>query len=368
MIFTEARTHGVGYYAFSTDEMERAKQQKELEATRAKTLDAQQLRDVQRKARAKIIAERVKAAQNRQRARAGLPPLEGNTNLFYIIRLLVYIIFLLTDNPEPAVPPPLELSAEDIKKQSKLDRLERKKHLESTQREAERKQHVRPWDKGKDTSRKREHSDDDDSEDEWQYKVEQEPMSQEKWNDVQRSKRNPEFAPVSDNILSHRQQFVAASINNEISDIEDEEVDYNIAPPGTTNSTNDLEANFAHPINEFQSRSSSNVAKHQSFATNPFVNQRNKKPFVRRPVDQHQDEEDGNGKFNGRAADVRDPEFAPPATFEYYGPSSGSQKRSAGIKPGQLESSIEAGLKFLRQQSDKDTVSTKMKWASNAGY
>lgn len=73
----EARTHGVGYYAFSTDEVERAKQQKELEATRGKTLDAQKQREDQRKAREKIIAERVRAAQNRQRARAGLPPLEG---------------------------------------------------------------------------------------------------------------------------------------------------------------------------------------------------------------------------------------------------------------------------------------------------
>ncbi len=77
VLFDEARTHGVGYYAFSTDDSERAKQQKELEATRLKTLASQKERENQRMSREKIIAERVKAAKNRQRARLGLPPLEG---------------------------------------------------------------------------------------------------------------------------------------------------------------------------------------------------------------------------------------------------------------------------------------------------
>ena len=77
-VFTEARNHGVGYYAFSNDETERAQQQRELETIRQRTLESQKQREQQRTARENIIAERVKAAKNRQRARLGLPPLEGN--------------------------------------------------------------------------------------------------------------------------------------------------------------------------------------------------------------------------------------------------------------------------------------------------
>lgn len=355
MSSTEARTHGVGYYAFSTDEAERAKQQNELETTRAKTLDAQQKRDAQRAAREKIIAERVRAAQNRQRARAGLPPLE--------------------DKPELEVPAVPDVSAEDIKKQAKEAKAIKQKEREAAQRAAARKQHVRPWDKGKD-SRKREHGSDDDEdseeeEEEWQYKAEKEPMSQEKWNELQRSQRKSEFAPVPETALStshnRHQPFVSARIINEVSDHEDEEVDYNIAPPGTSHiNSNDHEEDFL-PNNEFQSRSSSNATKHKSFAsssTTTTASQRNKKQFVRRHIENLvSDEETGEPE-----AEVRRPEFAPPATFEYYGPTSGGHKRPAGVKSKQLESSIEAGLKFLREQSDKDTVSTKMKWASNAGY
>lgn len=80
--FTEAREHGVGYYAFSTDEDERKKQQKELEAIRKGTLAAQKQKEELRNARDKIIADRVKAARARQRERMGLPPEEGT---FYFI-------------------------------------------------------------------------------------------------------------------------------------------------------------------------------------------------------------------------------------------------------------------------------------------
>lgn len=82
VLFDEARTHGVGYYAFSTEDSERAKQQKELDDIRMKTLASQKERESQRMSREKIIEERVKAAKNRQRARLGLPPLEGKLEMF----------------------------------------------------------------------------------------------------------------------------------------------------------------------------------------------------------------------------------------------------------------------------------------------
>lgn len=245
---------------------------------------------------------------------------------------------------------------------------------EAAQREAARKQHVRPWDKGKDSSRKREHGsdEDDDSEEEWKYKAEKEPMSQEKWNELQRTQRKPEFAPVPEKSVStsfssqNRQPFVPARIVNEVSDLEDEEdVDYDIAPPGTNPRMDTIIDYHDLPINEFQSRSSSNVAKNKSFSSSSALpSQRNKKPFVRRNIENLVSDEEIDEQ-----PEIRRPEFAPPATFEYYGPTASSSKqRQGGVKSGQLESSIEAGLRFLREQSDKDTVSTKMKWASNAGY
>lgn len=85
----EARTHGVGYYAFSTDHTERVKQQEELDEIRERTLQEQQKREEQRNTRERIIAERVRAAKNRQRARQGLPPLEGNS--FHYCQLKIYL-------------------------------------------------------------------------------------------------------------------------------------------------------------------------------------------------------------------------------------------------------------------------------------
>lgn len=73
---TEARIHGVGYYAFSTDEKERRKQMDELIKRRGETLQAQKQTEEIRKKRDEIMAARVKAARARQRARAGLPPEE----------------------------------------------------------------------------------------------------------------------------------------------------------------------------------------------------------------------------------------------------------------------------------------------------
>lgn len=68
----------MGYYAFSTDADERRKQHKDLGTIRNQTLDAQRLREEQHKKREAIVQGRVRAAQNRQRARLGLPPITGN--------------------------------------------------------------------------------------------------------------------------------------------------------------------------------------------------------------------------------------------------------------------------------------------------
>lgn len=73
VLFDEARTHGVGYYAFSTDEEQRMKQQENLfnlrKETERKQKEIQELKELKEK----MEYNRLKAARIRQRVRAGLP-------------------------------------------------------------------------------------------------------------------------------------------------------------------------------------------------------------------------------------------------------------------------------------------------------
>lgn len=75
-IFTEARTHGVGYYSFSTDEVERARQQDELKNLRKETVEQQAKTQTAAQRKQKLMEERLKAARRRKRERLGLPPEE----------------------------------------------------------------------------------------------------------------------------------------------------------------------------------------------------------------------------------------------------------------------------------------------------
>jgi hypothetical protein len=72
----EARAHGVGYYGFSQDEVERRAQQDALSKLRQETkreqVGAQRLRE----RRQQQLQARLKAARQRKRARMGLPPEE----------------------------------------------------------------------------------------------------------------------------------------------------------------------------------------------------------------------------------------------------------------------------------------------------
>lgn len=76
IVFLEARTHGVGYFGFSRDEEERARQLDELKKLRVETQREQDKAQDMRKTREKQLAARIKAAKNRKRARLGLPPEE----------------------------------------------------------------------------------------------------------------------------------------------------------------------------------------------------------------------------------------------------------------------------------------------------
>lgn len=330
VLFDEARTHGVGYYAFSTDEAERANQQKELEASRLKTLASQKERENQRLAREKIIGERVKAAKNRQRARLGLPPLEGKfstrqTNFFFANTQT-----FSSDNPEPTEQELLSKAAEE-KQKRKEEKAKRKKEQEEKLKDTERKKHIRPWDKDKSGVRQShpsddESDDDDDDEEEWAYKPEREPMSQEQWNERERTKRNMEFAPM---------------------------------PETETTATKRHSNPFTRPTPAADYEEYEN--KTLNFTT------KKRKPFVIRPV--HTEQSTVGTPINDELIDKyiasrRGAEIAPPANLDDAGTFAKKPKRNEAT----IESSIEAGLKFLREQSDKGTLSTKMKWTSNADY
>lgn len=209
-------------------------------------------------------------------------------------------------------------SAEE-KLKKKEEKLKRKKELQEKLKDSERKKHVRPWDKDKSGVPKSRHSDDDSDDDdeaeEWTYRPEKEPMSQEQWNEQQRSKRNQEFAPLpTETVVRHSNPFSEQS----------------------------------QPYEECENKT-------LNFTT------KKRKPFVVRHVgDPIPDELIDSYISSSR----RGAEIAPPANLDDTGAPIRKQKRT----DANIESSIEAGLRYLREQSDKGTLSTKMKWTSNADY
>lgn len=293
VLFDEARTHGVGYYTFSGDQNERAKQQQDLEAERIRTLDAQQNREQQRQLREKLIANRVLSAKNRQRTRQGLPPLEEieahNTT---------------KNRSSDETKKDRKHIKRDGKQRAQLERAERRL-------EAKRQEYIRPWDYGKDgtLSKKYAKCSDDESK-EWQYVPERrEPLSQEQWNDMKRSERLPEFAPFFEVETAQLNRFSTVKL----------------------------------------------------------------KPFKKRNIDQLVDDPIQVELIpNEQKVSLRSgTEIPPPLTFEYFGPTTithSSNGNNSGLLNNHLESSIEAGLRFLREKSDKNAPGSKQTWVSNADY
>ncbi|XP_036322754.1 coiled-coil domain-containing protein 174 [Rhagoletis pomonella] len=311
VFFDEARQHGVGYYAFSTDEEERKKQQKELEETRKRTLEEQKRRDELRAHREKIVAERVRAAKNRQRARLGLPPLEENETKEEIV------------NKEKE-------TKEERKARKRAEKLQRKQEREEKQRDLERKLHVRPWDKEKECATDNTTVEENgEPEPKWIYKPERLPMSQEEWNEKKRGERVAEFGPVND---SPERQY----------------------HPKRRNFTS------MHPPNELLSTDKYNMTPSASAAENFAIYQTSKrsKTFQRRNYEAQNDTEENTDYQRSGAA------IPPPVDLD-YAPSTHAKKSKSG---NELERSIEAGLRFLRNNCDKGNLTTKSSWTAKADY
>ncbi|XP_055299863.1 coiled-coil domain-containing protein 174 [Sitodiplosis mosellana] len=296
VLFDEARTHGVGYYAFSVDAAEREKQQQVLDEQREKTLEEQRKREEVRLARERIVAERVFAAKNRQRARLGIAPMSREE-------------FEAEKNKGK-----VEESKDDPKLKKKEEKEQIKKEKLEKEREVQRQKHLRPWDEGKDSVPRRRPSTSSDDE-QWEYKPEKpEPMSQQQWNELKRTERKPEFAPV----------------------MEEERIQ----------SFNRFTTKKPKPMKR------RNETAYGNMFNEPIKNEMDGDDF---PVEQDES--------NKR----RRAEIAPPPTFDYYGPTSTTKPRSHGNNTD-ITASIEAGLKFLREKSDKIAPGSKQSWVANTTY
>ncbi|XP_058822462.1 coiled-coil domain-containing protein 174 [Topomyia yanbarensis] len=386
VLFDEARQHGVGYYAFSTDREERTHQQHELDALREATIDAQKEKDDLRKARDKIIADRVKAAKARQRARLGLPPEEEEPQ---------------TEAKDEEL---YDTTAE--KKRLKAEAKEKKnKEKEEKKRNRERLKHVRPWDEGKEL----------DEQSEWKPAREWHVMSQEEWNEMKRKERISEFAPpvekptgwvelVKKNPLLQASQNDAndSGPNDEEEDEDDEEqigplplqrfdsAEERIANnPLLTSAHDEAEEIYMPTVPGMENL----ILPEETNRTLFFTTK--KKEFKRRNYDaflepagteKQQKLQQNSIPIRNELSDSSEDEcehkqsagmgvqIPPPPTFDYYGPTSSLRAkpnpRQPPVTKTALEASIEAGLKFLRNQSDKGgpSIATKNKWTTNADY
>ncbi|XP_017040149.1 coiled-coil domain-containing protein 174 [Drosophila ficusphila] len=309
VFFDEARTHGVGYYAFSTDEDERRKQQQELEQARNATTEEQRRRDEMRAKRDSLVADRVLAAKNRIRARNGLPPISKEE----------YEREERQKKEESAA----EAAQREREEQKKKAAIERKKAREEAEKDELRKDHVRDWDKDKPGVAKRVDSDGDESpEEEWKYKSERLPMSQEEWNEKQRAQRQAEFAPMAEPVPLKRSNFSS------------------MPPPPSSLWQSGQEPEF-----------------------NNFHSTKQEKKFQRRNyTTSNEDDNDEEPSTSTRGLGAAIP--PPPGLNDAILPPAAKRPRSQA----ELERSIEAGLKFLRETCDKGVLGNKATWTAKADY
>ncbi|XP_055906202.1 coiled-coil domain-containing protein 174 [Eupeodes corollae] len=326
VFFDEARQHGVGYYAFSTDEEERARQQKELEETRKRTLNEQANKESQRIHREKIIAERVKAAKNRQRARLGLPPLEDEE---------------IKEDEKP------KETKEERKLRKKAEKQKRRQEKEEKLREEERQNHVRPWDKKKTGVHSEPDTEESTLEQPWTYRPDRNPMSQEQWNEQKRTERNPEFAPrVEEPSRKYKHRDGPGPETTHL-------------PPlpkmsRTSFKGDNLKFPMAPPPNPFTSVTCDD-AGFDSFSA--FQSTKRTNTFQKRNSNALADAEKEEVFQNRRGAEIPPPMNLDPEPYV----------RSRQAEQS-LESSIEAGLKFLRNNFDKNTLANKSSWTAKSDY
>lgn len=181
ILFDEARTHGVGYYAFSQDEEERAKQQENLANLRKETERRQREMTEIKELKERMEQNRLRVARIRQRIRAGLPaePTEeelAQENKSYVINSADQIN---TDKDD-------DNSAEKNEEEpnEEIDSKSTKKANSASEEETTNEDKIKAFGE---LLGKKNH---------WHV------MSQEEWIDKCRAQRISEFGPVYDNFTS----------------------------------------------------------------------------------------------------------------------------------------------------------------------
>lgn len=91
----EARQHGVGFYSFSKDEEERAKQMEELERIRKQTEAARAQTTQTSTDKQSALEERLKKVRDRKRKKLGLPPLSKKCERLMVSKITVICLFVL---------------------------------------------------------------------------------------------------------------------------------------------------------------------------------------------------------------------------------------------------------------------------------
>lgn len=260
---------------------------------------------------------------------------------------------------EPEVPQPtqeeVQSSEEQKRKEAEAEQV-KQRQIEEQLRAAERRNHVRPWDKLKEP----------DDDEEWRPRSERLPVTQEVWNDRQRDQRNPEFAPPS-KIYKGRKEDQTREKKRK------SEVDYSYKseirpePPRADTMTNETQNQI--PDNFFEDRAGSLyfTSKKPEFKRKNYGESSSSsipKKFDPVPIRNKlsSDEDDDEDNRNLGAA------VPPPPSWDYYTPEMNKRQKKGGTVKPDWEKSIEAGLKYLREQSDKSLLTTKNKWTANADY
>lgn len=180
VLFDEARAHGVGYYAFSQDEEERAKQQENLANLRKDTERKQREMKEIKELRERMEQNRLKAARIRQRIRAGLPAEPTEEELAQEGKSTNSTDNINTDNGN--------VSAEKDEEEKSDEKIENRTtaSIDESTREKETSDEDKIRAFGELLGKK----------DHWHV------MSQEEWVDKCRAQRISEFGPVYDNFRS----------------------------------------------------------------------------------------------------------------------------------------------------------------------
>lgn len=200
---------------------------------------------------------------------------------------------------------------------------EKQKTKEEERKEQKRKQHVRPWDIGKEGVKKH-----------YEY-------TQEEWVEKKRSERPAEFAPPT----SFRKNFNSKIVPETVSSDSDRTLYFSTKKQNkeTTSQTT--------------SRRNLNYYKESAeFTPTPIINECEETPpecSYSSDIQGTLYSDDSDDEIRGKGVEI-----APPPTFDYYGPTETKRTKRENKKEN-LEDSIAAGLKFLREQAEQKEKSNK---------